>query len=153
MSDSRSETYKHITAVRRLLAHIINELLVKSDDHDMSKLESPEVEIFDEFTTKLAGITYGSDEYKECLKQMKPALDHHYCVNNHHPEFFVKGIQGMTLVDLIEMLADWQSASKRHVDGSIYKSIELNQKRFGYSDELKNIFLNTIDLFGEHDEN
>ena len=31
-------------------------------------------------------LTYGSDEYKACLTEMKPALDHHYAANRHHPE-------------------------------------------------------------------
>jgi len=39
-------------------------------------------------TPKLAGSTYGSEEYKAFLGQMKPALDHHYAVNDHHPEHF-----------------------------------------------------------------
>lgn len=51
----------------------------------------------------------------------------------------------MTLVDLIELLADWDAASKRHPDGSIMNSVIINQKRFGYSDELKQIFINTIE--------
>lgn len=50
----------------------------------------------------------------------------------------------MNLVDIIEMLCDWKAATLRHADGDIYKSIEINQKRFGYSDELKSIFINTI---------
>ena len=52
----------------------------------------------------------------------------------------------MNLVDLIEMICDWKAASERHADGDIYKSIEINQKRFGYSDELKQILKNTIEI-------
>ena len=76
---------------------------------------------------------------------MKPALDSHYADNPHHPEHYDNGIKDMDLVDLIEMICDWKSATLRHNDGDIYKSIELNQKRFGYSDELKQIFKNTVD--------
>ena len=50
------------------------------------------------------------------------------------------------LIDLIEMICDWKAASERHADGNVYKSIEINQERFGYSDELKNIFNNTVDF-------
>lgn len=57
-------------------------------------------------------------------------------------------IRGMTLMDLVEMICDWKAATERHDDGDIRKSIELNQGRFGYSDELKQIFLNTIDHLG-----
>lgn len=55
-----------------------------------------------------------------------------------------RGIRGMSLFDLIEMLCDWKAATLRHNDGNIRRSIELNQKRFGYSDELKQILLNTL---------
>ena len=75
---------------------------------------------------------------------MKPALDHHYAVNSHHPEFYADGIRGMSLLDITEMLCDWKAAALRHADGNILKSIEINQKRFGYSDELKQILFNTV---------
>jgi hypothetical protein len=47
---------------------------------------------------------------------------------------------------VVEMLCDWLAATKRHADGDIRKSIAFNQKRFGYTDELKSIFLNTLPL-------
>ena len=49
----------------------------------------------------------------------------------------------MNLIDVLEMIVDWKSSSLRHNDGDIFKSIETNQKRFGYSDELKSILINT----------
>lgn len=61
------------------------------------------------------------------------------------PEF---GISGMNLIDLIEMLCDWKAATIRHNDGDIRKSIAINQKRFGYSDEMKRFMLNTVESFG-----
>jgi hypothetical protein len=116
-------------------------------------MTEPEVEYFDTYTPKLAGTTYGSDEYKQLLAELKPALDHHYAINRHHPEHYENGIRGMNLVDLVEMFCDWYAASKRHDDGDIMKSIAINQKRFGYSDDLKAIFENTCrDIFTEaHD--
>ena len=84
-------------------------------------------------------------EYKSFLAGLKPALDIHYKNNRHHPEHFANGIKDMTLLDLLEMLCDWKASSERHADGDIYRSIEINQSRFGYSDELKTILKNTID--------
>lgn len=52
----------------------------------------------------------------------------------------------MSKIDLLEMLCDWKAATLRHNDGDIRKSVEINQERFGYSDELKQILLNTLDL-------
>jgi len=43
----------------------------------------------------------------------------------------------MQEIDKLEMIADWQAAVSRHKDGNILKSIEINQKRFGYSDKDK----------------
>ena len=61
-------------------------MLTRAELHDQSKLESPEVEAFTEYTPKLKDCTYGSDEYKGYLEAIKPALDHHYANNRHHPE-------------------------------------------------------------------
>ncbi len=178
MSENQVATLKHIKQVEETIFKVIKDLLDRSIHHDRSKLESPEVEIFEEYTPKLKDCTYGSEEYKQYLKEMKVALDHHYFYNRHHPEFFKvykcecgyysyndipklkynicpecnqkiklyknSDISQMNLIDLIEMLCDWYAASLRHADGDIFKSIELNQERFEYSDELKQIFTNTI---------
>lgn len=195
--DSRIETYRHIRTVQSLLRIVIHELLGRQIDHDESKLHSPEVEVFDEFTPKLADSTYGSDEYKSFLAAMKPGLDNHYRMNSHHPEHYpwhcpvcslqlshkeheeapqgpnesgvrycprccfngmlyeselmwkpALGINGMCLIDLIEMLCDWKAATMRHKDGDLSRSIEINQKRFGYTDELKTILHNTAQRMG-----
>jgi len=78
---------------------------------------------------------------------MKPAVDHHYEMNRHHPEHFADGIDGMNLLDIVEMLCDWKAATLRHKDGDLRKSIETNAVRFKISPQLKRIILNTIDLF------
>ena len=327
------QTYEHKQNVSKFISFILHDLIIRSIYHDNSKLESPEVDIFTEYTPKLANSTYGSDEYHQFLKEMKVALDSHYTNNSHHPEWEkfnlveyrdIKGFEGiyqisnygdvkrlarevtrkkqgnfyvdekiikshvtpkgylriqlsnngkrsshfihrlvaeaflpnpdnkpqvnhkdgnktnnhvtnlewcdnsenqihayenglqeivyvvkcieldittfgcgemerklkelgyknardstilacingnsahhlglhfegyrieeyrrselsnMDLVDLIEMICDWKAATLRHNDGDILKSIELNQKRFGYGDELKQIFINTVDRY------
>lgn len=138
------ETKEHITKVMELLNIICLNLIGRAISHDKSKLEEPELDTFVVYTSKLKNCTYGSKEYKQYLKEMQPALEYHYKYNRHHPEHFVKGCQEMTLIDLLEMLCDWKAATLRHKDGDIYRSIEQNQKRFNYSDELKDIFKNTI---------
>lgn len=145
--DSRVETYKHIQIVQKLMMQMIIDLQNRSHIHDQSKLISPEKELFDEWTPKLADSTYMSDTYKEFLVNLKPALDHHYAANSHHPEHYKNGINDMNLLDLIEMMCDWKAATMRHKNGDIFKSIEENQTRFKYSDQLKQIFLNTVKLF------
>ncbi len=147
--DSTKDTYDHIRNVRNLLNRIIRELQIRLYNHDASKLENPEKEIFDIYTPKLEGTTYGSDEYHKNITEMKIALDHHYANNRHHPEYFDNGIEDMNLIDLIEMVCDWKAASLRHADGDIRKSIDLNEKRFKYSQELNSIFNNTVDFLEE----
>lgn len=146
--DSRPDTEQHIATVQGFLYIAIQELKRRQVVHDKSKLESPEKEMFDEWTPKLKESTYGSVEYNNFLKELKVGLDHHYANNDHHPEFYTNGIKGMNLISLLEMIIDWLAATKRHADGNIIRSIEINQKRFGYGDELKEIFLNTLPLIG-----
>ena len=142
--DSTKDTLKHIKRVRFYIKNCVKELHKRTKSHDQDKIHNfIEKALFDEFTPKLKGCTYGSDEYKSFLESLKPALDIHYENNRHHPEHFTNGINGMNLIDVLEMICDWKAASERHADGDILKSIEINQKRFGYSDDLKNILINT----------
>lgn len=85
------DTFRHIERVRNLLNLMARELLYRGELHDQSKLASPEVEMFTEFTPKLAASTYGSAEYEAFRKAMGPALAHHYANNRHHPEHFKDG--------------------------------------------------------------
>ena len=142
--DSAVDTLAHIKAVQGLMNQIILELQTRLRQHDSSKLESPEKGMFDEYTPKLRALTYGSDEYKQCLREMGKALEHHYQINRHHPEHFENGVNDMTLIDLLEMLVDWKAATKRHADGDIIKSLAINKKRFGLSEQLMKILENTV---------
>ena len=146
ITQCQDETLEHIHKVREYLYFIVEELKKRGLEHDRLKMESPEVEIFTEFTPKLANTTYGSAEYKGFLKEMNKALKHHYENYRHHPEHFANGINDMNLIDIIEMICDWKAASLRHNDGDIRKSIEINAERFGYGEQLKQILLNTAEL-------
>lgn len=147
---TNNETRKHIANVSKYMGILITHLLKRAVEHDATKLESPEVELFTVYTEKLSGCTYGSDEYKEFLKGLKPALDHHYGHYSHHPEHFVDGIDGMNLVDLVEMMVDWKAATLRTKDGSLSNSIDINAKRFNISPQLVKILQNTVKLFEEN---
>ena len=145
--NSEAETRKHIAQVGKYLLGVIQRLTFRIMFHDKSKLSKEEKPIFDKFTPKLKNATYGSKQYKKYLENMKPALNHHYAINRHHPEYFMKedryilnthsALGCMNLIDIIEMLCDWKSATLRHKNGDIYKSIDINQKRFGYTNELR----------------
>ena len=143
------ETQKHIEMVRKYIISFIELLTTRGIEHDRLKCESPEVEIFAEYTPKLAQSTYGSEEYNGFLKGMNVALEHHYANYRHHPEHFVNGINDMDLVDIVEMICDWKAATLRHNDGNLLKSIEINAKRFGIDGQLKQILLNTAKRFDD----
>lgn len=146
--DSRPDTYAHIVRVQELLAPVAAELVRRGIEHDRSKLHPPERDTFDAYTPKLKASTYGSDEYKDFLAGMAGSLRHHYAENRHHPEHFQDGIDGMTLIDLMEMLADWKAATERHEDGDMARSMAIQQERFGISDQLLRILGNTVDALG-----
>lgn len=146
---TNEETQKHIDNVRKFLALFSSALTIRGEEHDRSKLAYPEVQIFAKYTPKLATVTYGSVEYKQFLAEMKPALDHHYRVNRHHPEHFVRGVDDMSLLDLVEMFCDWKAATLRHNDGDMVKSIRVNERRFRLSPQLRRIFFNTVYLLQE----
>ena len=141
--DSTADTLDHMRKVQRNLNGFLIELLVRSEIHDNSKLESPEKEIFDVVTPKLRSLTYGSDEYKAGIAELGEALAHHYAVNSHHPEHYANGVNGMSLLDVVEMFCDWKAASERHADGDFAKSLGINRKRFEISDQLAEVFENT----------
>ena len=138
------ECVKHIHQVRKFLYAFIEELDKRARNHDQSKLEEPEASIFGKYTPELAKCEYGSDEYDECLERVKPAIEHHYANNRHHPEHWPDGVNDMTLIDLVEMLCDWKAATQRNKNGNIRKSVELNAKRFEMSEQLTQIFENTV---------
>ncbi len=142
--ETTTQTREHIDQVRKFLREMAVELLLRGETHDRSKLDRDEVDMFTEYTGRLKGMTYGSDEYKQCLKEMGPALTHHYMHNRHHPEHYTQGIEGMNLIDLLEMFVDWKASVMRHADGDLNQSITINEQRFGMSPQLVAIFRNTV---------
>lgn len=183
--DSRQDTIKHIGKVQTYLTLFIGNLFTRSHRHDLSKLFFPEKEAFDSLgpTEVLAKLVYGSPEYTANLSKIKPAIDHHYAVNDHHPEHFKLwrcpacgqvyresdlkmtdhgncqacllidrqvqleahiSLDGMSLMGLIEMLADWKAASERHITGDIKNSLAQNRARFHIGPQLQHILENTL---------
>lgn len=149
VAECNVETQKHIENVRKFIRIMTDQLTQRGVDHDASKLTDPEVDLFAKYTKKLATLAYGTDEYTESLAALKPALDHHYAINRHHPEHFINGIDDMNLIDIVEMLCDWKAATMRMNDGNLLKSIEINAERFGIDGQLKQILINTAKYLDE----
>lgn len=149
--DSRMDTQEHIDLVHHYLWLAGKELYERGLKHDASKLESPEKEYFDKYTPLLGDTKYGTKEYSDSIKLIKPALDHHYAHNSHHPQYYgEQGMDGMNLFDVIEMFFDWKASGERTKDGNIYRSIEINKtrKKVNMSEQLAKIFVNTAKYLG-----
>lgn len=130
-------------------ADFCDDIMKRAERHDESKLHEPEKERFDYVGTRqhLGKCKYGSDEYKKSLEYLGPALKHHYEVNDHHPEHFENGVDGMNLMQFVELFCDWEAASHRNKDGNIYQSLETNKKRFTLAEDLYSILKTTADVF------
>lgn len=88
--ETTAQTWAHIDVLRKFLRILAFDLLTRGETHDRSKFDRAEVDAFTQYTPKLKTTTYGSEEYRSYLREMKPALDHHYAHNRHHPEFFIR---------------------------------------------------------------
>lgn len=150
--DSRPETYVHIQRVRYFVGLTVDNLRSRAARHDQSKMVEPELSAFDVATPKLAQMEYGSDEYKQSLEDLGPALKHHFAENDHHPEHSEDGVDGMSLMAILEMVCDWRAASERMQqrtdDPEKMKTFEsglaYNFKRFGIEPQLAQIIRNTV---------
>lgn len=147
--DSRADTLAHSLRVGALMTDMIREAMRRAVTHDLSKTEPPEVDAFNRMTPRLAGLKYGTPEYAASLDELGPALEHHYAANRHHPEHGDGTVNWMTLVDLMEMLADWKAATERMGGtGDLRASIAYNMQRHGVSEQLAGILLNTAERYG-----
>ena len=138
------ETLIHIHKVQRLLSVCICKLQERLIVHDRSKIFSDELEHFANLETDIREIEFGTDQYSKQLGMLDTALEHHYRENRHHPEHFVDGINGMNLIDILEMTVDWIAAAERSKNGNVLRSLPFEKERFGIDDQLYRIIKNTI---------
>jgi hypothetical protein len=147
--DSTPDTLRHSLRVAELMGELIKELLDRSIRHDLSKTREPERVVYDDVVPRLRAAAYGSPEYQTLVDAMGEGLRHHYAHNRHHPEHFPDGVNGMTLVDLVEMLADWKAATERTSPlGDLADSLPVNAERFAIAPQLMEILENTARHFG-----
>ena len=139
--DCTEDVLEHKRKVSYWLGEFSNQLLRRSEIHDDSKLKEPEKELFDTWTPELKLREFGSTEYKDALIQMGEGLKHHYEHNRHHPEHHENGIYDMTLMDLVEMIADWMAAAQAKNE---LIDLEYLSDRFKIGSQLRNIILNTL---------
>lgn len=144
--EHKNQVIEHRKKVKEVIDYICSELQRRAEIHDESKLEDLEAESFAMNTPHLKASEFMSDEYKLVLSNMSGAIKHHYANNRHHPEHFDNGVQGMNLIDVVEMVADWMAASKRQEGGNALKEFSKNKKRFKINKDLSSVIMNTMDL-------
>ena len=142
--DSYWDTMSHIDNINSVLRIlIITQLYERAYNHDASKLQSPEKEMYDKYIPLLRTAKYGTPEYMKIRNDMqKDGLDHHFQVNRHHPEHFKNKVNDMNLIDFIEMVADWFAASLRS-DTSFMDGLAGNVKKYELPEMIVNIIKNT----------
>ena len=118
-------------------------------DYDSRADTEPEKSFYDQWRPVLSAMQYNSPEYLAAIKQLQPAIQHHYEANSHHPEHYHNGIDGMTLLDLIEMLVDWKAAIERkNSDEYVLANWERTKQRFQIEPQLAAIIENTVTELG-----
>lgn len=143
MFDSRLDTYDHIRKVTHNILKIVTQLQTRILYHDSSKLEDPEKSLFDIMVPELQN-KFGSPEYTEALLKHKDTVQMHYANNpSHHPEAHVNGVSDMSLIDMLEMLADWYAASLRRPDEPFYNSLRIQYGRYSLEMQTWYMLLNT----------
>lgn len=137
----------HIRQVQFYLVGCIQNLQHRLLTHDDSKLHEPERSAYEGVDEAVAPFPFGSDEYRQAIKNhLGDALAHHYRHNPHHPSHYEDGVQGMSLFDLIEMLADLRAVCDDKGKEAI--DLEVNKKNDNISDSVYEILLNTIKEMG-----
>lgn len=125
---------QHINQVAYLLKETARRLEARADIHDSSKFGLDEFEGFCRMDNARK-YEYGSPEY-EALVHNNNAAKIHVRTNRHHPEYWPNGLADMSLVDVIEMLCDWEIArQQRDIETDIDKTWRTRQERFNLSDD------------------
>jgi hypothetical protein len=133
----------HVAMVREYMMKSVANLQDRLLHHDDSKFEEPERSAFEGLNEAIAGIPFGSEEYRVAIKaHLGGALTHHYENNRHHPNFYENGVEGMSLFDLIEFLCDIRAACDEKRKAVI--DLEANQKFHNISESITQILRNTI---------
>jgi hypothetical protein len=146
VSRNTENILQHKRLVASYVEQVIRDLIKRSIEHDDTKFGTEEFDAYEEALPKFEVAEYGSPEYIEVCRSIKPAIKHHVTSNRHHPEYFGEhGINGMTLIDLVEMVCDWIAASQRGGGpANIGKGLEINKERFHVDDQLYQIIKNTV---------
>lgn len=77
---------EHRQDVQDAIRMVVTELISRGRMHDLTKLGEAERPHYARVNGKRDKPLYGSAEYYATLEELRPALEHHYACNRHHPE-------------------------------------------------------------------
>lgn len=148
MTESQKDTIAHVAKVQFNLSAVIANLAERSTVHNRSKFEEPELSGYESLQKSLQGARYGTPDYRAALGAHEGVIMHHYAANTHHPEHWPNGIADMSLLDIIEMLADWKAENDRN-GGDFGHSLDVSIARFHFDDDrIGEILINTAKELG-----
>lgn len=130
---------KHKIDIFYNIVTICVELIKRAMLHDLSKFSKVEMNCFAPKAGMLKTMQYGSIDYFSFLNEEKEAIQHHYKINTHHPEYYNNDYTKMSMYDIIEMYCDFKSSVKKNKNGNLDRSFEINKNRFHLSDEIINL--------------
>jgi len=140
----------HRMKVEEYIYCISTNLLMRGMCHDSSKYKEPEYSAFLK-ATNMRDCEYDSEEYRKRLASLANARSYHYLVNSHHPQHYRNGVNGMDLMDVIEMLCDWKASVCRNRNEGFAMCLKLNIKRFKIDEQLGEILTNTAERLWPED--
>jgi hypothetical protein len=143
-----TDTLIHVSEVQENLEVMIHDLKVRGINHDRSKFQEPEFSTFCETRPEFKKVNFGTKEYDAVVDKARLAVTHHHLSNRHHTAFYANGVQGMTLLDILEMLADWKAASRRSPGLSFADSLSRAFKKYEINETMQQFILNTIQYLG-----
>ncbi len=145
---------RHRDYVRLALTVVTQALERRAIEHDASKMLDDEFAGFARINAIARTHKFGSEEYKQSMKQEKATIDLHFSRNSHHAErprllgeaaevarglpddatyWAAHAASRMTFLDIIEMVCDWWGARKGYNDSrmSWTESVAMNLESKG----------------------
>lgn len=121
---------RHQAVVAAYMRRVAHALLEAADIHDLSKFAPDEFPGFVYFSSIARMHAFGSPAYNKAMSDNNGVIELHYSRNSHHPEHHERGVKDMGLVDLVEMVADWQAASDVYGKTPFEDGLEILRERF-----------------------
>ncbi len=142
-NSTRDSIINHRRAVQRWMQQFAITLLRRAENHDNSKLKSPEFELWEQMDSE-PKYAYGTKEYFEKMDRYRPLFELHWKNNRHHPEHFERSYDDIDLIDILEMICDWLSYKDNLTYTQASELVSMQCERYNFSEELRELILNTL---------